>query len=177
MLAEIGLPEMLVCAECQVNPPMPEPVAIVRRPVKQELREPKEEGALARAAALLKTAPVEDSRLPREPEYSGVVGSSQREYKACVDTAEANRKILAHLQAHYRQWVPMVRLIEVGGVIAVHSRMPEIRQMIAADEDVDNCNMYYAPTGKTHSHYRLCRKIESERLKRKRNDELKHRRE
>lgn len=129
---------------------------------------------LSSAANCLKHERCEDLSTPREPDFDPrpstldpVIGSSQKEFHAAVDVSAADQVLLAYFKAHFGEWVPMVELAELSGCHALHSRIPEVRGLLEADQDIDQQNRLYAPTGRLHSHYRLCRKSESERLKRK----------
>jgi len=101
-----------------------------------------------------------------------VVGSSEAEFHAAVDVKEADRVLYAFFEAHYGVWIPMVELSRISGCHAVHSRIPEVRWMLPRDHDIDQKSIFYEPTGKAHSHYRLCLKSESQRLKRQAEREM-----
>ncbi len=118
----------------------------------------------------LPDAPVHDGHCDRgmPPERDVlVVGSSQVEFRVAVDVSVADGVLLDYFQRHYGEWVPMVLLAEVSGCHAVHSRMPEVRGLLPRDHDIDQESRLYEPTGKVHSHYRLCLKSDSVRLRRK----------
>lgn len=95
------------------------------------------------------------------------VGSSQAEFHSTVDVRAADDLLLNYFIRHYGEWIPLVMLMEVSRSITVHSRIPEVRVLLPENQDIDQQNRIYAPTGKAHSHYRLCLKSESVRLKRK----------
>jgi len=140
---------------------------------------PRLQSALGSAAKCLHSPVVADNRLAADTEpltespMSKVqcpmssVGSSQREFLAAVDVGPAHAKLLQHFTKHYREWCALPVLEQVCGHHAVNSRCSELRDLIPGDHDIDQMNLAYAPTGKVHSHYRLCLKSESERIKRK----------
>jgi len=117
-------------------------------------------------AAGFSACPPEIER-PMQGQGAVHIGSSQEEFKATVDVSDSLRRLLDYFQVHYNEWIPMVTLAQVSGCHAVHSRMPELRALLPCDHDIDQMGVMYAPTGKLHSHFRLCLKTESERLKRK----------
>jgi hypothetical protein len=104
-------------------------------------------------------------------DHAAVVGSSQGEFHAAVDVAPAHRRLLDYFMAHFGVYIPLPTLEEVCGHHAVNSRCSELRELIAAELDIDQRNLLYEPTGKVHSHYRICRKEESARLLAKRERE------
>jgi len=53
---------------------------------------------------------------------------SQLEYQASGAGDSQCEKILAHLQAHLGEWVPMPELYQVSGAMAVHSRIADLRR-------------------------------------------------
>ena len=95
------------------------------------------------------------------------IGSSQEEFKARVDVSRALVLLEERLRECYGEWVPMVVLEQLEGCHMVHSRVADLRERLPRDEDVDQKSIMYEPTGRAHSHYRICRRSESERLKRK----------
>lgn len=99
-------------------------------------------------------------------QLSTVVGSSQAEFHGAVDVKPAVNKLLLYFHEHPDVWIPMTKLEEIAGAHAVHSRIVEVRAALKPDLDIDQENRFYAPTGTVHSHYRLCLKTESVRLKR-----------
>lgn len=125
--------------------------------------------ALGGAAAVLKgeAAGVGRSACPPERELPVHYGSSQREFHAAVDVSPAVRVLLEYLNARFGEWVPMVVLEQLEGCHMVHSRVADARRELHDDQDVDQKSLMHAPTGLLHSHYRLCWKADSERLKRK----------
>lgn len=97
----------------------------------------------------------------------GAIGSSQGEFHAAVDVGPALRRLLDYFTAHFGEFIALPVLEGVCGHHAVNSRCSELRELIPADQDIDQENRPYAATGTVHSHYRLCLKCESGRLKRK----------
>jgi hypothetical protein len=96
-----------------------------------------------------------------------VVGTSQREFLEAVDVSGAHRVLLEYFRERYGEWIPMVTLMELPGCLMVHSRVAELRGLLPKEEDIDQETRYYEATGRGHSHYRLCLKAESVRLKRR----------
>ena len=126
--------------------------------------------ALGGAAAALRSRVPESGRgsCPEERDDDQVhIGSSQEEFKARVDVSRALVLLEERLRECYGEWVPMVVLEQLEGCHMVHSRVADLRERLPRDEDVDQKSIMYEPTGRAHSHYRICRRGESERLKRK----------
>lgn len=135
---------------------------------------------MAQAAADLKpgVSTFKDRVLPPERDGDGsfdaqfelagvVVGSSQKEFLAAVDVSEAHGLLFDYFAKRRGQWIPLVEIEAIEGCHIAHSRIAELRGLLAEGEDIDQKSLMYEPTGRLHSHYRLCAKAESERLQRR----------
>ncbi len=103
--------------------------------------------------------------LPPESEFEM---TSEDEFRAVADPSTQNGAILAELRRHFGQWLSIARLEELSGSRRMNSRAADIRKLVDAEGlDVDQQSRPFPETKRLHSYYRLVRKEDSERLKRK----------
>lgn len=76
---------------------------------------------------------------------------TQAKFKARAGDRSQCAKILAKLEAHRGQWVPMPDLWRASGAFAVHSRIADLR---LRGHDIEN-DEQRAPDGTRTSFYRL----------------------
>lgn len=165
----LKIPEMVVCASCQVNGPPPREVqngdGRIRKAAPNRERKKARGGVLRveTGTSVHRGCPVEKDLPMGKVETVIPEGGDQAAYMARGEGHGQNATILAHFRKHFGKWIFSGDLEELSGSRRMNSRAADIRRLVKPQGLVVDC-MITQVDGSVHSYYRLCSDTDPEYL-------------